>query len=94
MSHHFAEDVKKIVVLSVSRRWASLTGPTKKIISLESSFSPPLCIDTYVRSLDILIPVYVCKFLMRSREGEVEHQCRKPVIDTTVEKLDSRNENK
>ncbi len=66
-------------------------GPTIFFISLESSFSPPLCIDIYVRSLAILIPVYVCKFLMRSCVGEVEYQCRNSVIDTTVEKLDSRN---
>ncbi len=64
--------------------------PNKIFFSLESSFSPPLCIDTNVCSLAILIPVYVCKFLMRSPEGEVEHQCRNSVIDTAVEKLDSR----
>ncbi len=76
------------------RRWGSLTGPTIFFISLESSFSLPLCIDTYVRSLAILIPVYVCKFLMRSHEGEVEHQCRNSVIDTMVKKLDSRYKKK
>ncbi len=78
-------------LLFVSRRWASLTGPTFFFISLESSFSPPLCIDTYIHSLAILIPVYVCKFLMRNREREVEHQCRNSLIDTTIKKLDSRN---
>ncbi len=79
-------------LLSVLRRWASLTGPATFFISLESSFSLPLCIDSYVRSLAILIPVLVCKFLLRSREGEVEHQCRNSVIDTTVKKSDSRSE--
>jgi hypothetical protein len=68
--------------------------PNKIFISLESSFSPPLCIDTYIRSLAILIPVYVCKFLMRSHEGKVEHQCKNSVKDTTVKNSIPETKNK
>ncbi len=66
----------------------------KKLFLWKAPFSPPLCKETYVRTLAILIPVYVCKFLMRSHEGEVEHPCTNSGIDTLVEKLDSRNKKK